>query len=148
MNIITVTENQLGLLAPLFNDYRMFYEKESDVEGATAFLKERIINKESTIFLAMIDAQPVGFVQLYPVFSSVAMQRAYILNDLFVASSARKSGVGQALMEKAFAFCQSENARYVMLETDLSNKKAQALYEKMGMVVNPEVLFYVKGLAD
>lgn len=148
MNIIKVTQNELNLVAPLFNDYRMFYEKESDLEGATQFINERIEKNESTIFLALLEEQPVGFVQLYPVFSSVSMQRAYILNDLFVADRARKSGVGQALMEQAFSFSRSENARYVMLETDLTNKRAQALYEKMGMAVNPEVLFYVKGLAE
>ena len=43
----------------------------------------------------------VGFVNLYPVFSSVNLTRQWILNDLFVVPEARKLGVGRVLMERA-----------------------------------------------
>jgi GNAT superfamily N-acetyltransferase len=37
--------------------------------------------------------------QLYPSFSSGAMARIFILNDLFVAPEARRRGAGSALLE-------------------------------------------------
>ena len=46
--------------------------------------------------LFWLAAAAVGFVHLYPVFSSVNLTRQWILNDLYVAE-ARKLGVGRAL---------------------------------------------------
>jgi len=48
--------------AELFNLYRIFYRQESDVEKGKAFLKERLLNNESDIFLAIVDEKAVGFV--------------------------------------------------------------------------------------
>ena len=97
---------------------------------------------ESIIFLAYLEEEPVGFAQLFPVFSSVAMKRAFLLNDLFVAKQARKQGVAQALMEQSFIYCQQEDARYMMLETARDNVQAQKLYEKMGMTIDDTVYYY------
>ncbi|WP_415542618.1 hypothetical protein [Empedobacter stercoris] len=64
------TINDLQTLAPLFDAYRQFYDKKSDVEGAKEFLLERIANNESVIYLAFDEKEnAVGFVQLYPLFS-------------------------------------------------------------------------------
>ena len=53
----------------LFDLYRVFYEQESDPELAKEFIKARITNNESVIFVAYADNnEPVGFTQLYPVF--------------------------------------------------------------------------------
>ena len=54
------------------------------------FIEQRVVNHESIIFLATNDGLALGFTQLYPSFSSVSMRRLWILNDLFVAPSARK----------------------------------------------------------
>ena len=45
------------------------------------------------------------------------MQRTYILNDLFVASEARKKGVGEALMEHAKQFAIANGSKGLTLET-------------------------------
>jgi len=78
MEMKTVTLATVKEVAPLFNAYREFYGQPSDLEKAEQFLKERLKKEESIIFLAYLDAQPVGFVQLYPIFSSVAMKKAYL----------------------------------------------------------------------
>ncbi|WP_391201632.1 GNAT family N-acetyltransferase [Psychrobacillus sp. L4] len=129
-----------------FNGYRSFYGQPSDEEGAKSFLLARIQYEESVIFIAYMDENPVGFVQLYPFFSSVGMQRAFILNDLFVDPVCRKKGIGKALMEKAFQFCEEENARFVTLQTATNNQHAKALYEQMGMHIDNECYYYIKYL--
>lgn len=84
----------LGALAILFDAYRVFYKQESDLPAADSFLRDRFRLRDSTIFMATQgDSEPVGFVQLYPSFSSVSMRRIFILNDLFVAPVARRTGV-------------------------------------------------------
>ena len=69
------TINNLEELAPLFDAYRQFYDKKSDIKAAEKFLEARIVNDESVIYLAFNeDEKAVGFVQLYPSFSSTRMK--------------------------------------------------------------------------
>ncbi|WP_163103521.1 GNAT family N-acetyltransferase [Peribacillus alkalitolerans] len=143
-----VVQANIGLLediVPLFNGYRMFYGQPNDELGARKFIQERITNKESVIFIAYdSDDQPVGFVQIYPTFSSVGMKRAYILNDLFVNPAGRKKGVGRLLIERVYQFCEDMNGRYVSLQTAPDNHTAKALYEDLGMQLDNEFDIYTK----
>jgi GNAT superfamily N-acetyltransferase len=123
----------LEMVAPLFDAYRQFYQQPGDLDGARAFLTERLQLDESVIFLALLDAgTPAGFTQLYPIFSSTTMQRAWLLNDLFVVPVARRAGVGRALLERAHQFAHEMNAKELMLQTAVDNFAAQRLYESLG----------------
>ncbi|WP_391115926.1 GNAT family N-acetyltransferase [Psychrobacillus sp. L3] len=146
MKIVKGNLNCLKDLIPVFNGYRLFNGQSSDEEGAKNFLLARIQNEESVIYIAYMEDNPVGFVQLYPFFSSVGMQRAFILNDLFVDPACRKKGIGKALMKKAFQFCEAEKARFVILQTATNNHNAKALYEHMGMHIDNEYDNYIKYL--
>ncbi len=120
-------------ITPLFDAYRRFYQQPGDPDGARVFLTERLERGESVIFLALLDdGTPAGFTQLYPIFSSTTMRRAWLLNDLFVAPAARHGGVGRALLERAHAFARETQAKELMLQTAVDNVPAQRLYESLG----------------
>ena len=121
--------HDLGLITPLFDLYRQFYEQASDLVSAKSFLQQRIRQNESVIFLAFDGADAVGFTQLYPGFSSVSMARTFLLNDLYVVSSHRRHGVGSLLLEAAVAHAKSEQAVRISLTTNVANTTAQAVYE-------------------
>ena len=142
MKVLKATKQHLEQLTPLFDSYRQFYGKPTDMSGAYTFLKARFDNVESTIFIALDDNnKALGFTQLYPLFSSVSMKRDYLLNDLFVASEARAKGVGKALLLRAQEFATAENSKSIMLETGFDNP-AQHLYEKLGFKRDIEVFNY------
>ncbi len=143
MIIEQLVAEDLDLVAQLFDDYRTFYNQQSDIQAAKQFLKARLLKEESILFVAKIDDQCVGFTQLYPTFSSVAMKRAFILNDLFVIENYRRHGIAEKLMECAFDFAKQHDARFIALETGVSNTKAQALYEKVGMAVEKDIKHYI-----
>lgn len=125
--------SDLDLVAPLFDAYRQFYRKPTDIALAKQFLSERIQRGESVIFLAVDEGgQAFGFTQLYPSFSSGARARVLILNDLFVVPEARRSGVGTALLAAAAEYGKSVGAVRLTLSTEVTNKTAQALYEAEG----------------
>lgn len=133
MNITQATLNDLEALAELFDGYRVFYEQSSDLDAAKTFLSQRIKKSESVIFLAKDDVDnALGFIQLYPVFSSVSMSSRWILNDLFVAEAARKNGVGKQLMQIAEDFAKNSGASGLSLSTASDNDIAQAMYEQLG----------------
>lgn len=133
MDIFQATMNELEEVAMLFDEYRQFYGIESDQSSTKAFLQLRMALKESVIFMAVENDKAVGFTQLYPTFSSIALQRAYILNDIYVKEDARGQGVGTALMQKVFQYCEQQSARYVTLQTAADNINARKLYENLYM---------------
>jgi ribosomal protein S18 acetylase RimI-like enzyme len=129
------TLDDLDALATLFDGYRVFYRQPSDPALARAFIEERLRLDESVIFIARDGSkEALGFTQLYPMFSSVAARRIWVLNDLFVASGARKRGVARALMDRARDFDTEKGALRLILETAEDNHAAQALYESLGYV--------------
>ncbi|MFJ7683825.1 GNAT family N-acetyltransferase [Peribacillus butanolivorans] len=142
MGIQKATLNELDSLTELFDLYRVFYEQTSNLEDSREFLKERLTNEESVIFMAFDGDNPIGFVQLYPSFSSVSMMRSWVLNDLFVKGNARKKGFGEKLLKAAIAFAKETGAKGVSLETDKDNGNAQKLYEKIGFIRESNYFYY------
>lgn len=132
----------LEALVPLFDAYRVFYACPSDPAAARAFLAARLDAGDSRIFLAVREGRAVGFTQLYPSFSSLSMRRVWILNDLYVAPEARRTGAGRALMSAAESFARADGAKGLALATQIGNRTAQGLYAKMGYRRDEEFFHY------
>jgi GNAT superfamily N-acetyltransferase len=100
-------EADIGSAAELFDAYRQFYGQSADHALAEAFLRDRFAKNDSALFLAVDpqSGQALGFVHLYPSFSSVAARRIWILNDLFVAPAVRQRGIGRALFGSRPRLC-------------------------------------------
>jgi len=126
---------QLEAVAQLFDAYRGFYEQPSNLAQSRAFIAERMAAGESAIFLAQDEhGEALGFVQLYPTFSSIDAHRTWLLSDLFTTPAARGRGVGRLLMNTARAFALETGAKGLVLETATDNLTAQGLYESLGYV--------------
>ncbi len=136
------TPQDIGQLSELFDQYRIFYHKDSDIPNAEKFLTERIENRDSEIFVAEHAGKLVGFVQLYPLFSSTRMKRYWLLNDLFVNESYRGKGFSKALIEKAKEMAISTDACGILLETGKSNDIGNKLYPSCGFELYDKVNFY------
>jgi ribosomal protein S18 acetylase RimI-like enzyme len=132
VEIRRATRSDVEAVAPLFDAYRQFYGRDSDLPLARRFLTDRLTNEESVVFLARDAAVPCGFTQLYPLFSSLRCRPVWILSDLFVAPTMRRGGVGRRLMEAAHAFARAHGAAAIELDTAHTNTAAQALYESLG----------------
>ena len=126
------TVDDVEPLVPLFDAYRQFYGRTSDVAAARTFLLARFANRESTLFIAHQGEMAIGFAQLYPSFSSVSLARIFILNDLFLQEQARRTGVASSLLSAAATFAVSLGAVRLSLSTALTNDAAQALYRSAG----------------
>lgn len=122
----------LETLVLLFDAYRQFYRQPSDRAGALEFLRARFEHGQSAIFLAFVDGVAMGFMQLYPSFSSASMARIFVLNDLFVSPEGRRCGVGTALLSAAADYGQLVGAVRLSLSTEVTNRSAQELYEGAG----------------
>ncbi len=127
------TVDDLDALALLFDAYRQFYDQPPDPVRARRFLEDRLQLGESVVFIALApDGSALGFMQLYPGFSSVRMVRTWLLNDLFVAPQARRQGVAEALLGAAAAFARARGAGRMTLSTGVANITAQTMYGRLG----------------
>ena len=136
MQIKKINASEYQLVTGLFNNYRIFYKQQPDITLAENFIKERLSNNESIIFVAFSDYEgqslPVGFTQLYPLISSVKAIKNWLLNDLYVNADYRKQGIGEALIKTAMVFAKEQNSNFIRLETAFDNYTAQKLYETIG----------------
>ncbi|MCG8372864.1 MAG: GNAT family N-acetyltransferase [Balneolales bacterium] len=143
MYILKATLDDLPELNDLFDQYRQFYNKASDKEASGTFLKQRLKNNESEIYIARNEmGEPTGFVQLFPVFSSTRLAKYWLLNDLFVDPDHRGKGISKALIEQAKRLCQETNACGMYLETGKNNHIGNQLYPATGFKLLDSVNFY------
>jgi len=144
LTVKQATIEQIDDIAYLFNEYRVFYEQATDLNGAKQFILERFQQRDSVIFLVIDEEEnkAIGFTQLYPSHSSVSMKRIWILNDLYVLESHRKQGVASLLLEEARSYGVLTNAARISLSTAINNETAQKLYEQKGYRQDNEYYHY------
>lgn len=146
MDVTRARLSDVEAAAPLFAAYREFYGRPHDLEASAAFLAERLERDESVLLLARDGDRAVGFVQVYPAFSSTALAPIWILNDLYVDASARGGGVVDLLLETTADLARAAGCVAVELATQHTNHRAQAVYDRHGYVVDEEFRHYEKPL--
>jgi ribosomal protein S18 acetylase RimI-like enzyme len=137
------TIHDLTQLSVLFDEYRIFYECESDLQNSKSFLRERINNGDSVIFVAKsTDGLLMGFVQLYPLLSSIRMKRLWLLNDLYVNPKFRRLKISVMLLDSAKQLVKETHAAGILLETAKSNTIGNKLYLKTNFVLDTDHNYY------
>jgi hypothetical protein len=61
IEIKKIQPHEWQLVVHLFDQYRVCYKKESDLALAERFIRERLDNNESVIYVALDGNRPVGF---------------------------------------------------------------------------------------
>jgi len=147
VSIRQATVADVERVAPLFDAYRQFYLQPADLPRAHRFLSERLSQRQSTVLVAETGTgEVVGFIQLYPCFSSIRAAPVLLLSDLFVAPDARGGGVGRQLMVAAARAARATGAVGLELATARTNAPAQRLYESLGWKRDDEFYQYALSL--
>ena len=149
IKITLANESHLDELARLFNLYRIFYEQKDDLDRAYDFIKARLVNQQSIVFVAE-DApdQLSGFVQLYPSFCSVSTIPILILYDLYVDQNHRGKGIGRLLMNQASKHAKDNGFKRLELSTAITNVIGQSLYESLNYQRDKDFYHYALELDD
>ncbi len=136
--------NEAELIAPLFNEYRKFYQQKDNIRLSAQFLQARLSNSQSIVFFAFDSIKKIccGFLQLYPSFSSVNAKSILILNDLFVDKNYRKQGIGKNLIINSHNFAIAQGYASVNLSTLADNHSAQKFYQNLGYKENTQYINY------
>jgi GNAT superfamily N-acetyltransferase len=98
-------------------------------------------NTVGTVLVAVRHGQVVGMVNILYSVSTALGARVALLEDLVVAPSARRFGIGTALMGAALGRCQDEGCMRTTLLTDCDNGIAHRLYERLGFERSSMVVY-------
>jgi len=149
IKITLANESHLDELARLFNLYRIFYEQKDDLDRAYDFIKARLVNQQSIVFVAEDDPDQLsGFVQLYPSFCSVSTIPILILYDLYVDQNHRGKGIGRLLMNQASKHAKDNGFKRLELSTAITNVIGQSLYESLNYERDEDFYHYALELED
>ena len=129
--ITRATKGHYKDVGALFDLYRQFYKYKTNLKASTKYIKDRINQNESFIFICFYKKEPAGFVQLYETFDSLNINKKLILYDLYVDRKYRKNGIGRKLMNEAKKLAKFKKIQNIELSTAKNNKKAQSLYESL-----------------
>ncbi len=135
--ITRVAAADLGALLPLLRaycDYNEVAPSDRDLEAlARALIADP--EHEGTQLLARDEAgAAVGFATVYWTWSTTDACRIGVMNDLFVADRARGQGLADGLIEACREECARRGARRLTWQTALDNRRAQAVYDRVGGV--------------
>ena len=126
------TVADLDALLPLVQAYRAFYKQQPDAARERTFFSSHLRKGTSVVYIAEVDGLVAGFTQLFPTYSTVYLSSAWILEDLFVNSAHRGTGIAGALLERALEHAREDCACGMFLETAYDNVAAQRVYERAG----------------
>lgn len=125
--------DDLSSLVGIVMKYRDFYGvNDQNEEEVKQFLNNRLENNQSKVFIAAdTEGEVIGFIQLYPSYSTVSLKPQWILNDFFVDVDYRNKGYGTALMSYVKEYF-SDKAKGFILVTEKSNLTAKTFYDNNG----------------
>ena len=86
-------------LSKLFHTYRQLsvsMDSTATESESSDWIASRLNDGSGVFLLAISKEQVFGFVTLYQGFSSVSLKKYWVLNDLYVSTSARGTGLGRA----------------------------------------------------
>ena len=133
--IAVVTEADLADLLGLVRGYCDFYGVQPSDQELLAMSRSLIADRDREgLQLIARDAngEAVGFATIFWSWSTLSASRIGVMNDLFVAEQARRSGTGEALIAACLEHARAHGARTLSWQTARDNARAQSLYDRVG----------------
>jgi ribosomal protein S18 acetylase RimI-like enzyme len=123
------------IVGRLLVEFRDHLGKDWPSENAMLATVERLIETPDSEYLLAapdLDSPPAGVAQLRFRPSVWTAAPDCWLEDLFVSASARRGGMGEALVELAIERARERGCRRIELDTNEDNDRALALYHRLG----------------
>lgn len=127
MLIRLASELDLDILVNLFDDYRQSLGFKSEPKKCRYFVKTRLVENDSMILIALEDSEALGFVQLYPSYSSLLLKSVWYFDDVFVEDKFRGKGIATELINKAKALALGTEVLLVKRTKVVNNEADQTL---------------------
>ncbi len=152
--IRTATENDLDSLTDLWlelmihhkNDSNLFQVKEDSRDGIQKILKTKMENKNTQIFVSVLQSKVLGFIVCSfqigsPIFN--LYKKGYIAETV-IHSNCRGQGIGKNLYSSAEEWLKKQGVDHIQLQVSVKNPKgidfwSNQGFEKVTFSMNKEV---------
>jgi GNAT superfamily N-acetyltransferase len=134
IEVSRVTEGALPELLPLMRGYCDFYEVSPSDDQLLALARALIADpkRDGVQLLARSGGEAVGFATIYWSWATTIASRIGVMNDLFVAPSARGTGAAEQLILACVEECKDHGAAELTWQTAPDNERAQHVYDRIG----------------
>jgi GNAT superfamily N-acetyltransferase len=130
------TQQDIPGLAMLFSEMQRHYRRpvtdQQAVEAATLACQPVRATFDPRVLIALADDAVIGSIVLNVTFPAFELTRSLYIRDLYVAGSARRSGVGQRLVRAAAQLTYSQGFSALDWTTETGNAAARQMYESCG----------------
>ncbi|MEM2806701.1 MAG: GNAT family N-acetyltransferase [Candidatus Bathyarchaeia archaeon] len=123
-------ENDAPELVLLAKD---FLRGASNDEERLSILKSSLKNPDYELWLAEIDGDIVGFIDLWTIHDFCHGGKLTYIQNLYVAPKYRRLGVGSRLLQKIVERAKEKGALEIHVVTGFDNEPAIRLYKKHGL---------------
>ena len=132
--ISRVTQGDLDELLLLMRAYCDFYEVDPPDDALLALSRALIADpaREGVQLIARTNGEAVGFATIYWSWATTIAARIGVMNDLYVAPTARGSGVADELIRACVEECRQHGAAELTWQTAKDNERAQRVYDRIG----------------
>jgi GNAT superfamily N-acetyltransferase len=145
-SIATVKEGDLEDLLGLMRAYCDFYETAPGDEALLG-LSHSLLDEPQLEGVQLIARDergaPIGFATLFWSWDTTEAGRIGIMNDLYVTPQARGSGLAERLIEACVERCRGRGAIRLEWQTAPENLRAQSVYDRIGAVREPWIVYGV-----
>ena len=134
-SISVVGEADLDDLLPLMRGYCEVYAVAPGGGDLLALSRALIADREREGFQLIArdeDGSAVGFATVFWNWSTLSARREALMNDLFVAPEARGTGLADALIGECARRARDAGGRELDWQTARDNRRAQAVYDRVG----------------
>jgi GNAT superfamily N-acetyltransferase len=143
-SVTAVAERDLGDLLPLMRAYCDFYDT-APTDSELLELSQTVLRDpalEGVQVLARDAAgAAVGFASVFWSWDTTEATRIGIMNDLYVCPEARGSGLAERLIAACAEHAAARGASRLEWETGPDNYRAQAVYDRIGAVREPWLVY-------
>jgi GNAT superfamily N-acetyltransferase len=150
-SIASVVEADLAALLGLMRAYCDFY-KTAPSDEALLDLSRALLHDPELEGLQLIardgTSRPVGFATVFWSWDTTEGGRIGVMNDLYVTPAARGSGLAEDLIEECVNRCRERGAVRLEWQRAPDNLRAQAVYDRVGGVREPWVIYTLAAARD
>ena len=135
------TPSDADAVLAMMREYYAFDRLDFEASAARAALDGLLADSaRGEVWIASHDGAPVGYGVLCLGWSLEFHGRDAFVDEIFVAESARGTGVGRELLGRLEERCRALGVRALHLEVDHENRRALEMYRRAGFVDHDRLL--------
>lgn len=135
LRLVAVTAGGMKRLIPFVRAFYEHFGYPYDEQEKVSVLREMLRNKSlGRLWLIEHEGKEVGYVLLAFSFSLEFNGRVAFVDELFITPSCRQKGVGAGVLGEIENVCLRLGIQVLRLESEAHNKRATALYARVGYI--------------